>query len=377
MSSKTSSQISSKKENLIKEYNLNLLNILSESSTVIFRKIYDEKGKEIPYLELISIDTPKPIPKRDTHLENENEKYFQKKLDENAKSKEIWIPLEQKSMKNWNHKKGIITTEENDRGDDIQIIPIILEESDSEDDIQIMKESKFLEARGKYYCYKDKNIGILKKEDKKDPKRKNMGALPNGNEKGTIEEKDIYSLKSQNINDGSDISGKTSSRSKENERGEKFLKLYSWTGSNNDKNDNFLGKKRKKNKSHIQSSFIDMEIIELSEDEENSDNKKVLLHNNAQAFATGNKSSHFPVSKNNAIVNKIEGSECIIEIDDSSILSKSQEFKSLKEKKNKDEEEYQCRIEETMNRIDEKKNVLALTTIKQKMGTFTNIDYAN
>ena len=76
-------------------------------------------------------------------------------------------------------------------------------------------------------------------------------------------------------------------------------------GSNNDKNDNFLGKKRKKDKSPTQSSFIDMEKIELSEDEEKSNKKKVLLHNNAQAFITANKSSHFPVFKKNALLNKI------------------------------------------------------------------------
>lgn len=138
MISKTTSQIVSRKENLIKECDLNLLNILSESATVTFLKIYDEKDKEMPYLELVSIDIPNPIPKRGIHLEKEIGKNSQYKLKEKAKSKEIWNPFAPKSRKNWNHKKGMITIEENDNED---VIPIILEESDNEDDIQIIKES--------------------------------------------------------------------------------------------------------------------------------------------------------------------------------------------------------------------------------------------
>ena len=354
MGSETCSQITNIKEYLVKEYNHNILNALSESSTVIFRKIYDEKGKEIPFFELVSIEPPKTIPKRGTHLENKIGKNSLHKLNENAKSKGIWSPLEPKSRENLNHKNEII----------------VLEESDN--NIKITSESKFPKTRGeKYNCNKGENEGKLKKEDKNDLKKRKMSSLLNEKENETKEEKkekDMYGLKNQNINEGPHIIGKASLKTKENDCGEEFFKFFTMTSSNNDKNDNFLGKKRKKNKSLDQSTLREMEIIELSDEEEKLNNKKVPIQNNAQTFITGNKSSHFPKSKIDAILKKYEGNEYIIELEHSTIMSKSQKSMSLKENNNKDEGEYQFRIKEIMDRIDEKKKCFGPHYNKTKSG---------
>lgn len=125
---------------------------------------------------------------------------------------------------------------------------ITIEENDSEEDVLIINKSKVSKAKsGKYFCSKYKIRAKLKKGDKKAPKKRKIRVQPNGEENGKKED-DIYALKNKNINDGFYNSGKTFSKTEENDDGEEFLKFSRLARSNNDKKDNFFCKKRKKEK---------------------------------------------------------------------------------------------------------------------------------
>ena len=81
----------------------------------------------------------------------------------------------------------------------------------------------------------------------------------------------------------------------------------------------------------IQSTW-DKKNIELMEKRELSSSQKGPFQNNVQTFSNVNKSSHSLLSKNNVSLNKAKDNESAIVIDNSTILSESQNDISLEKK---------------------------------------------
>ena len=250
MSSKEKSTAAIRKEDSKKEDNLKKGKELTEPTTIIVKKMVDEK-KEMKY-EIINVNFPETEQKGRPIAKKEEGQNKQEKLTEDS------------------NERSRNTTEEGNSSTDIQII------NESQFDIEIKKRNYYSKSKKQRNSKKEKvKKRVTKKKSKcSKPKRKEN--------KANKAKREFAILKIQRLDDIILNFEKLFQNIKENDEEEKSQKSSSLTKESNEKKDNFLGKKRKN--SDTQSKIEENEKIISSEEIEKASNPEGPIQNNNDSF---------------------------------------------------------------------------------------------